>query len=83
MWEKESVRKELESNPHFHLLTEEFVGKFACIYKIDGISVLIFHLSGGKYEAYFGDIYNATDVNISNAQRFVTLAINILNETTN
>lgn len=77
MWNKERVLERLKSNPHFHLLKEEFDGKFACGYEIDGVTVFIFNSVGGIYDAYF---VNLTDTYVGSAQQFACIAIEILNE---
>ncbi|MBR4989390.1 MAG: hypothetical protein IKY85_05735 [Bacteroidaceae bacterium] len=80
MWNKETVLERLKSNPHFHLLKEEYDGKFACGYEFDEVTVFIFNSVGGIYDAYF---VNVTDTNVKSAQQFARIAIEILNEDKN
>ena len=79
MWNRETVLRKLESHPHFSLLKEEFDGKFACGYEIDGTSVLIFNCIDGVCDVRFGDMLS-TGTNIESAQQFARIAIEILNK---
>ena len=78
-WNYEFVRDFLEQNPYYGQLFEEYDGKFACVYNVNGIGVHIYNV-GGRPEIWFGnlvDIVNQPE-RIDEAVNFVRIAYQVL-----
>ena len=77
-WNYESVRLFLESNSYYSHLFDEFEGKFACVYNVNGIGVHIYN-AGGHPEIWFGNII-APEENLHSAIQFVQIAYKVIND---
>ena len=81
LWNYDSVKDFLEQNPYFAQLFNEYEGKFACLYDVNGIDVLIYNV-GGRPEIWFGNMLNFINQrdHLDNAISFVRLAYQVIND---
>ena len=79
MWTREEVQRILESNRNYEFLFEEYEGRFACEYVIDGVKILVFNCVGGVPEIWFGYSF-APEANWLSAREFTQIAYGVLVE---
>ena len=79
MWTKEKVEDILKRNPYFENLFVEGIGKYACMYVVNGIDFIIYNNIHGE-AAYF--FLNRPQDNAikQDLQSFVQLAIEVCKE---
>ena len=80
-WNYETVKSFLEKNSYYSHLFDEFEGKFACVYNVNGIGVHVYNV-GGRPEIWFGNII-APESNLKSAIQFVKIAQQVLEEKIN
>ena len=80
-WDYDSVKKFLEQNPWYSHLFNEYEGKFACVYDVNGIGVHIYNV-GGRPEIWFGNLVGIVDQRgcIDDAVNFVRIAYQVLTD---
>ena len=79
MWTKEKVEVVLRNNPYFENLFKEGIGKYACLYKVEGVDLVIFYTVLGQAGYY---IFNKpkSKSEEQKLQDFVQNAIVVCNE---
>lgn len=80
-WNYESVRDFLERNPYYAQLFDEYEGKFACVYNVNGIGVHIYNV-GGRPEIWFGNLVGIVNQQerLNDAVNFVRIAYQVLTD---
>lgn len=79
MWTKQQVEDVLTKNPHFENFLEEGKGKYACVYVVEGISLIIYFTVSGQVECFLLE-KPISEVVKHNLQTFSFFAKEICNE---